>query len=181
MSETRYNLGKGSKKVYKSGLHLDLKHIIGEMLDVSPMDFTLVSGVRQAAEQWKLFVIGRRPKTAGLAANASDWEKIPKGEPGFGTVTNCDGYEYKSKHQLADDGFGHAFDFQCHIPGRPSLSYDKIHMAVLVGAFLTTANALFEHGIITHLLKSGADWDSDTQYLEPGTFHDMPHLQLYKP
>jgi hypothetical protein len=93
-------------------------------------------------------------------------------------VTWCDGYRKKSNHQEKDDGFGHAFDFQCYIPGRPDLSYDKIHMAVLIGAFLSIADSLFVYGDIKHRLRSGADWDGDTQYLEPGTFIDMPHLGI---
>ncbi len=173
----QYSLGPGSQKVYDSGLHPDLKSIIDEMLDVSPMDFTLVSGVRTEKEQHALWAIGRTYNNAsGLPrTNPDAWHKTGN------VVTWCDGYRKKSNHQGKDDGYGHAFDFQCYIPGRNDLAYDKIHMAVMVGAFLTTANALYVRGIIDHLLRSGADWDGDTQYLEPGTFIDMPHLELIKP
>lgn len=173
----KFNLGSRSKRIYNSGIHPDLTHIIGEMLDVSPMDFTLVSGVRTAKEQHKLFQIGRRyDLELGPISDPKAWIKT-----GAGTVTNCDGYKYKSNHQKKEDGYGHAFDFQCYIPGRNDLAYDKIHMAVMIGAFITTANALVEHDIISHALRSGADWDGDTQYLEPGTFIDMPHLELINP
>jgi len=179
--EQKYKLGSRSKRVYHSGIHPDLQLIIDEMLVVSPMDFTLVSGVRTTKEQWNLFTIGRKYSGLGQKLESKSWHEIPKGERGYGIVTKCDGYRIKSNHQKKDDGFGHAFDFQCYISGRPDLSYDKIHMTVMIGAFLTTADSLFHNEIISHRLKSGADWDSDTQFMEPGTFIDMPHLQLMKP
>jgi peptidoglycan L-alanyl-D-glutamate endopeptidase CwlK len=177
----KYTLGSRSKRIYNSGIHPDLKTIIDMALFAAPMDFTLVSGLRTAKEQFELYKIGRRFAGVGSDSNPQGWDVIPKGQPGYGTVTNCDGYRKKSNHQKKDDGFGHAFDFQCYIPGRPDLSYDKTHMAVLIGAFLSIADSLFVYGDIKHRLRSGADWDGDTQYLEPGTFIDMPHLELKKP
>lgn len=173
----KYNLGPKSKRIYNSGIHPDLKTIIDMMLFAAPIDFTLTSGVRTTKEQHDLFAIGRRYDfQRGPMEDPNAWVKT-----GGGVVTNCDGVKYKSNHQKKDDGFGHAIDFQCYIPGRPDLSYDKIHMAVLIGAFLSTAENLFVHGEIKHVLRSGADWDGDTQYLEPGTFIDLPHLELKKP
>ena len=169
---TPYILGKGSTKVYNSGLHLDCRVIIEAALEICPMDFTLVSGLRTASEQRTLWEIGRLYSNAGglPRSNPQAWMKTG------GVVTYCDGYRNKSNHQS-----GKAFDVQCYIPGRPDLSYDKIHMAVLIGSFLTLANFLFMESHIKHRLRSGADWDRDTQYLEPGTFIDMPHLELIEP
>ena len=168
----KYQLGKGSRKVYDSGLHLDCKMIINTALGVVPIDFTLVSGLRTASGQRILWEIGRRYDfERGSMERPESWV-----ETGAGVVTYCDGYIKQSRHQS-----GKAFDVQCYIPGRPDLSYDKIHMAVLIGSFLTIADMLFREGEITHRLRSGADWDRDTQYLEPGTFVDMPHLELIEP
>lgn len=169
---TPYILGKGSTKVFNSGLRLDCGIIIQTALEVSPMDFTLVSGLRTASEQRILWEIGRRyDYRLGAMEQPESWV-----ETGGGVVTYCDGYIKQSNHQS-----GKAFDVQCYIPGRPDLSYDKIHMAVLIGSFITAANFLFMESHITHRLRSGADWDRDTQYLEPGTFIDMPHLELIEP
>jgi len=177
---TVYKLGKGSKKVYNSGLHRDLKRIIDGALEVAPIDFTLVSGKRYANDQFDLFKIGRRfEPTKGWQTNTlrkpltnpNAWV-----ETGAGVVTYADGFQKLSRHQS-----GEAFDFQCYIPGRPDLNYNRIHMAVLIGSFLTVADTLYRQGEVTHGLRSGADWDGDTQYLEPGTFIDMPHLQLIQP
>ena len=167
-----YSLGKRSKRIYNSGIHRDLKLIIDGALEVCPIDFTLTDGKRTAAEQRKLWEIGRR-----FDAMKGYSEKDQRGWDIVGRiVTKADGYVRESRHQS-----GKAVDVCCHIPGRPDLAYDKIHMAVLIGSFLTIADMLFYEGQITHGLRSGADWDSDTQYLEPGTFHDMPHLELIDP
>lgn len=170
MRKEKYILGKGSTKVYNSGIAWQLKQIVDEMLTVAPIDFTLTSGLRTAAEQFELFKIGRRSVIPGTL-DPNSWI-----ETGGGVVTNCDGHIKKSWHQS-----GFALDVMAHVPGRPDLSYDKIHMAVLIGAFITTANALYSHNVIDMGLRSGADWDRDTQFLEPGTFIDMPHLELIKP
>lgn len=169
---TPYILGKGSRRVFNSGLHEDCKEIILAGLQACPMDFTLVSGLRTASEQRTLWEIGRRyDYRIGAMEQPESWV-----ETGGGVVTYCDGYIKQSNHQS-----GKAFDVQCYIPGRPDLSYDKIHMAVLIGSFLTTAGILLNQNVITHRLRSGADWDRDTQYLEPGTFIDAPHLELIQP
>jgi hypothetical protein len=161
----KFNLGRRSKRVYNSGLNPDVKKLIDAMLQVSPIDFTLTDGKRTAKQQFVLFQIGRR-----WNFELNLW--IKTGD----AVTNCDGYEFKSRHQS-----GNALDFAAYIPGKPVLSYDKIHMAVLIGSFLTVSEILYAQGETTSIFRSGADWDSDTQYLEPGTFHDMPHIERIEP
>lgn len=160
-----WTLGAGSRAVYDSGLKYYLTRIIDVALTVCPVEFSLTSGLRTAIEQMDLYMIGRAKNNFG------DWV-----ETGAGVVTHCDGIVSKSNHQS-----GNAVDVCAYIPGRPDLRYNKIHMAVIIGSFLTIANTLYEEKEIDFKLRSGADWDRDTQYLEPGTFIDMPHLELYKP
>lgn len=171
MPHPKFTLGSKSKRVYNSGIHRDLQQIIDFALESVPIDFSLTSGKRTAKEQFELFKVGRRFTGVGSESNPNSWD-----ETGGGVITHMDGTVKKSRHQS-----GKAFDFMAYIPGRPDLSYDKIHMAVLIGSFLTIADILNRQGIITHGLRSGADWDSDTQFLEPGTFVDMPHLELIDP
>lgn len=167
-----YTLGPGSQKVYEYGLHTDCLLIIDAALEAAPIDFTLVSGKRTAQEQHDLFKIGRTYVfEVGPMSDPKAWV-----ENGKGVVTYADGYVIESKHQT-----GEAFDFQAHVPGHPELNYNKIHMAVLIGSFLTLADSLFNERMISHRLRSGADWNMDTQYLEPGTFQDAPHLELIDP
>lgn len=167
-----YSLGKESKKVYNSGLYPDCRMIINTALEVLPIDFTLVSGKRTARQQHELYKIGRRyDYRLGPMSEPDTWI-----ETGRGVVTYCDGYVKESRHQS-----GEAFDIRVYVPGRPDLNYDKIHMAVLIGGFITISNLLYDQSDVSHVLRSGADWDRDTQYLEPGTFIDMPHLELIDP
>ena len=161
-----WKLGKRSIEVLESGLHEDLLKIIDEATISCPIDFTLTDGVRTADEQLELYKIGRTQINRKWVDNGS------------GVVTYCDGYNKKSNHQKKSDGKGYAIDVCAYIPGRPDLRYDRAHMMVLVGSFLTIAKSLHNQMKIEHQLRSGADWDSDTQFLEPGTFIDMPHLEL---
>jgi hypothetical protein len=162
-------MGKGSTRVYRSGLHPDLKLIIRAVFEICPIDLTLVSGVRGDAEQFKLFQIGRR-----YNHTLGKWEKTGA------TVTNCDGYDVKSNHQKRN-GYGMAVDVSAYVPGNPQLNYDRLHLAAVIGCFLTISEILYREGKIDHILKAGADWDGDTHWLEPGTFHDLPHLELIEP
>jgi len=169
-----WTLGKRSIEVLESGLHDDLIKIIKVATESSPIDFTLTDGVRTQEEQHKLWQIGRTYSNAGGLPRTNPQAWIKTG----GVVTYCDGYHKQSNHQKKADGFGYAIDVSAYIPGRPDLRYDKAHMMVLVGSFLTIGKWLHGQGKIEHQLRSGADWDRDTQFLEPGTFIDMPHLEL---
>jgi len=171
-----WRLGNNSKLVYESGLHPDWKKIIDMALVVCPIDFSLVDGVRSPERQWQLFRIGRSHNPdLGSLIDPKAWYKTGN------TVTNCDGMEKKSNHQVQSDGYGHAVDLAAYIPGRPNLAYDKVHLTAIIGSFLTCGNVLYHERKIGYILRSGADWDRDTEWLEPGTFHDLPHLELIRP
>ena len=79
-------------------LHPNLQKFFIELLKISPYDFSISQGVRNAEEQNKLYQQGRT--TSG---------KI---------ITNCDGYEKKSKHQVKADGFGYAGDIAILVDGK---------------------------------------------------------------
>ena len=167
-----YILSKGSKEVYNSGLHHDWIIIIDVMLMDSPIDFTLVSGKRSTGQQHDLFKIGRwYDYRLGPMSNPKAWL-----ETGAGTATNCEGYIIESEHQS-----GMALDFQAFVPDQPLLSYDHVHVGILVGAFMATASFLYREEVIFHVLRSGGDWDRDTHFLEPKTLIDLCHLELIKP
>lgn len=157
--------------MYGSGLEPDWKSIIDMALVVCPIDFMLTDGVRKAEDQFELYKIGRVEKAGG-------W--CPKYEDGRGIVTYADGYKVKSKHQRIN-GFGMAVDVAAYVPGKKHLAYDRLHLGVIISAFITCANTLYHEQRISYILRSGADWDRDTEWLEKDTFHDLPHLELIKP
>ena len=162
--------------MYDSGVHPDWQSIVDLACNVCPIEFTLTDGVRTAKKQFSLFKIGR----IQVPGSADPYDPDNWKETGGGVVTYCDGFKKKSKHQKKN-GYGMAIDLCAYIKGRPDLRYDRVHMAAIIGSFLTCAMVLHGEGRIDHILRSGADWDRDTEWLEPGTFIDLPHLELIKP
>lgn len=80
------------------GVHPDLVKVMKASITDSPIDFSITSGVRTAAEQKALYAQGRTTKG--------------------GIVTNADGVKNKSNHQAKSDGFGYAVDFCPYINGK---------------------------------------------------------------
>lgn len=72
------------------GVHPDLVKVMEAAIVNSPVDFTIIQGVRTTAQQQALYAQGRT-------------------KPGA-KVTNADGVRNKSNHQVKADGFGHAVD-----------------------------------------------------------------------
>lgn len=92
-------------------VHPKLVHALCEAIIDTPVDFTIVSGVRTTKEQQELFAKGR---TA----------------PGR-IVTNADGIWAKSNHQQKTDGFGYAIDFYPYYAGAvqvnaPAEMFEKV-------------------------------------------------------
>ena len=73
-----------------NGVHPNLVVFMKELIQVSPFDFKITSGMRTAQEQAELYKQGRD-------------------KPGS-VVTNADGYKYCSNHQEKIDGYGYAVD-----------------------------------------------------------------------
>lgn len=105
IKEDEITENKGIKPVYSfsqtsldkmSKVHPKLVEVMKEAIKNSPFDFRITDGARTAEEQFALYQKGRT-------------KPGPK-------VTNCDGYNSKSNHQIKADGFGHAVDiFPCGI------------------------------------------------------------------
>jgi hypothetical protein len=166
-----HKLSKRSLKVYNDpNLNPEWKTIIDAALKSVPIDFILTEGFRTAERQFALYMIGRKwnPDKGGNL-NPDAWEKAGR------VVTNCDGFKVKSRHQ-----FGNAIDVAAYIPNEPTLTYDATHLVAIIGGIVTVARMLKADGEIESDIITGADWDRDTHLLEPGTFHDLPHLELVK-
>lgn len=80
------------------GVHPDLVRVLDAAIVNTPVDFTVVDGVRTDVEQKALFAQGR-------------WTKGP-------IVTYKNGTTNKSNHQTKDDGFGHAVDLYPFFGGK---------------------------------------------------------------
>lgn len=90
-------LGTGSVNALK-GVHPDLILVMSTAICDTPIDFTIIEGVRTTKRQQDIFAQGRT-------------------KPGK-IVTYADGVKNKSNHQVKSDGFGHAIDFCPYINGK---------------------------------------------------------------
>ena len=77
-------------------VHPKLVEVMKAAIENSPFDFRITDGARTTEEQFALYQKGRT---------------LPGPK-----VTNCDGKNFKSNHQIKSDGFGHAVDiFPCGV------------------------------------------------------------------
>lgn len=83
-------LGKRSLQSLE-GVHPNLVKVIKEAIKDSPIDFTIIEGVRTVKRQQELYAQGRTTKGS--------------------IVTYADGVKKKSNHQPKEDGYGYAIDF----------------------------------------------------------------------
>ena len=120
-------------------LHTNLQKFFIELLKISPYDFSISQGVRSAEEQNKLYQQGRT--TSG---------KI---------ITNCDGYKIKSKHQIREDGLGHAGDIAVLIDGK-AIWEEKYYKEVA-----RAGRVLMQK----YNIEWGGDWEK---------FKDLPHFEF---
>ena len=132
-----YRFSRTSKKRMMY-LHPNLQKFFIELLKISPYDFSISQGIRTAEEQNKLYQQGRT--TLG---------KI---------VTNCDGYKIKSKHQIREDGFGHAGDIAILINNKITWEEKYYKEVANVGREL----------IGKYNIEWGGDWEK---------FKDLPHFE----
>lgn len=133
-----YRYSNRSKKNME-GLHPDLKEFLNKLIKISKYDYIITCGIRSDQEQNKLYQKGRT---------------LP-GE----IITNCDGYKYKSKHQIKEDGYGWAADIAILINRK--IDWDIHLFKELVN---DEVRALME--------KYGIEWGGDWK-----SFKDYPHFQ----
>jgi len=158
-----FKLSEKSKTKYVT-LHEDLRIIIDEALKVSNIDFAIVEGHRPVEKQMEYYKKGREEIDG-------QWVIVDKSK----VVTYVDGVVKKSKHNYNPSL---AFDFCIYIPGKPFMSYDKIHMAAVGHMFVVLGNRLYSEGKIAHNVRWGANWDVDGEIVSDENFVDFPHIEL---
>ncbi len=153
-----YKAGKRTKENMDT-CHDDLKLVVSEAFKVSQVDFTVIEGSRSTERQQMLFDTGKSQ------VNPSAYTPqvlIKKGKH----IVN----KYRAK--------SHAFDFIVHVPGKPKLAYDGLHLMYLVGVFTSVGKRLYNEGRITHKIRSGTNWDMDGELKYDQNFYDAPHIEL---
>ena len=123
------------------GIHPKLTILMGVSLMNSPCDFTITDGVRTTAQQQALYAQGRT-------------------KPGK-VVTNCDGVNSKSNHQVKADGMGYAVDLYPYVSGSVQLN-DVANLQKIAAHVKATAKTL------GYTIEWGGDW----------AMRDNPHFEL---
>lgn len=145
-------LGKSSLAKLQ-GVHPDLVKVIKEAIKETPVDFSIVYGVRSTEEQKRLYALGRTVVNPdGKSA------KKPLGN----IVTQKNGTTNKSNHQAKADGLGRAVDIVPYINGKIDWNANN-EFKVIAAHIKATAKCL---GI---KITWGGDWSS---------FLDLPHYEL---
>ena len=131
------------------GVHPDMVKIMMEAIKHTPIDFTITEGVRSKERQQTLYSYGRTRINP-------DTGKMTK-------VTNVDGVNSKSNHQIKSDGYGHAVDIYPYINGSVRTEGYSKEVKQLADHIQCVANTL---GI---KIRRGIDWKSP---------YDPPHFEL---
>ena len=143
------------------GVHPDLVAAVKRAIQITPVDFMVVEGVR--SREACMVNYGKGRTTAECAAKG-----IPASfaQPHLGKVTWLRN-PFGSKHTKQDDGYGHAVDL---LPA-PYDWKDVRNFDLVAKAMFAAAE---EQGIS---LRWGADWDRDGKPHERGET-DFPHFEL---
>jgi len=76
-----------------------------------------------------------------------------------------------------------AIDVMEYFPEKPHIHWSDLNAIEDFSHFvLATAEALFAQGVVTHMLRSGVDWDMDGIRVDKDpdeSFFDGPHMELY--
>ena len=131
-------------------VHPKLVEVMKAAITNSPFDFRITAGARTAEEQFALYQKGRT---------------LPGPK-----VTNCDGKEFKSNHQIKADGYGHAVDiFPCGVIENgayrkftSSEGYDDKKLKLIADHILAVAKSKNIN------IEWGGNWK----------MHDTPHFEL---
>ena len=131
-------------------VHPKLVEVIKAAIVGSPFDFRITAGARTTEEQFALYQKGRT---------------LPGPK-----VTNCDGKNFKSNHQIKSDGFGHAVDiFPCGVIENgvyrkftSEEGYDEKKLKSIANHILAIAKSKNVN------VEWGGNWK----------MHDTPHFEL---
>lgn len=130
------------------GVHPNLVKVLEASIIDTPIDFTIVQGVRDVKTQQEYYSWGRT--------------KINPNTKKMTIVTYVDGVKRKSNHQIKSDGYGHAVDLYAYINGSVQVN-DVKSLKIISDHIKKKAKEL---GI---KITWGGDWKKP---------YDPPHFQL---
>lgn len=134
--------------------HTDLQKILILAISRSNIDFGVTEGHRSIERQKQLYDEGK---------------------------SKIDGINKKGKHNYNPSLAADIYTYHPDLNTRRKLAYDKSHLSYVAGLIDSCALELYEKGEIEHIVRWGANWDSDGIIDYDQSFDDFPHFELVKP
>jgi len=145
----------GERSLQKlSTCHPDLQKIMRLAIKRSDVDFGITEGHRSVERQKQLYDEGK---------------------------SKIDGITRKGKHNYSPSLAVDIYIYHPDLETRRKLAYDKVHLAYVGGIISTCAKELYERGEVSHVIRSGYNWDSDGIIDFDQSFDDYPHHELVSP
>jgi len=162
-----YSFGKASQARLE-GLHPDLVKVLNRAIAISPIDFTIIEGVRSDEQCYINFGKGRT--TAECVAAGCPGKYARPHDPKVTWLRK----PLSSNHRKKADGFGHAVDIYPYpvslVLGAKPSAYEPL--------FDKIAKVMFQAAKEVNVsIRWGADWDLDNMPRERGET-DNPHFEL---
>lgn len=152
-----------TSRVRLAGVHPRLVAVVERAIQISPVDFKVVEGVRSDEQAYVNFGKGR---TAAELAAAGVPSSGKYAAPALAKVTWLKN-PLNTKHRKQADGFGHAVDLlPAPYDWKATGPFDAVAKAMM--------QAAKELGVS---IRWGADWDADGKPREKGE-SDSPHFEL---
>ncbi|MFY0629281.1 MAG: hypothetical protein JXR05_02800 [Flavobacteriaceae bacterium] len=148
-----FKFGKRSKEKLAT-CHEDLQKILNLAISRSRVDFGISEGHRSIERQNELFREGK---------------------------SKIDGITKKGKHNSNPSEATDIYGYHPDLETRRKLAYDKVTLSYIGGIIDACAAELFEKGEISHIIRWGANWNSNGIIDYDQSFDDYPHFELKKP
>lgn len=94
--------------------------------------------------------------------------------------TKIDGISKKGKHNYKPSLAVDIYIYHPNSETRKKVAYNKIHLAYVAGIIQASAKELADKGGVSHVIRWGANWDSDGVIDFDQAFDDYPHFELIK-
>lgn len=158
-----FRFGSRSRKELDT-CHPDLIKIAELAIKRTPIDFGIHQGGRTVEQQRKYFREGKSSINPDAYSSVESLAQRAK----HVTIPGNDKY-----------GVSRAFDF--HIASKyeaKSLTWDDLHMGIVIGVIWSCADELYDYGEISHRIRSGGDWDRDGVFVYDHKLKDLPHIEI---
>jgi len=148
-------------------LHPDLQKIMNLVIQRTSVDIVLVEGARDVSTQKRYFEDGLSKINPDRYSSEEELCRVAK----HITIKDHSLYNYSR----AVDFCAYAF-----YKGK-NYSYDMTHLVYISTAIEQCAKDLYSRGVVSHIIRTGVNWDMDGILKFDQSFLDAPHVEIVKP